>query len=86
MRMPTRKHKEKLLPVTIQNLARQRNLHNHAISTTIYEKKDPWRYRSITSLGTRGKEMVFSDTANNCIRSVVHWSDSKKSNQGGKEC
>ena len=53
--MPTRKPKEKLIPVNIQNLGGQRNLHNHPISTTINDKKDPWRYISTTSLNARGE-------------------------------
>ena len=65
---------------------RQRNSHSHTISTTMYEKTDPWRRISTISLKANGEEMVFSDEVDNPIRSVVHDSDCEHREQGSSEC
>ena len=58
--MPTREPKGKLITIStdIQNLARQRNLHSHEISRTIYEKNDPWRSMSIRNLSAKGGDGI----------------------------
>jgi hypothetical protein len=51
----------------------------------MYEKIDPWRRKSTASLRANEEEMVFSDKANNAIRSVVHDSDCEHREQGSSE-
>jgi len=56
MHLTTREPKGQLITVSIQDLARQRYLHNQAISTTMYDKKDPWRSISTTNLRAKGEK------------------------------
>jgi hypothetical protein len=63
----------------------KKGLHSHAISTTTYERNDPWRHISTRNLiETQGG--LLSERTNYPKYPVAHWANRNESEHAGSEC